>query len=239
MTVPSAAGVVVPARNEAGLVGECLAAVRAAAGAVGPGVRIAAAVVADRCTDATESVAAAALAGADFPWVVVPATVGNPGAARRVGVDAVVQLLGEPDPAGTWIATTDADTRVPRAWLTRMLDLAAAGHDGVAGAITVDRWDEHPPSVRRHYQAMLRRRRLPGGSHSHVYGANLGVRLSALRTVGGMPTPPAGEDAELWSALRRYGLRLASPADLLVVTSGRRRGRATGGLADLLTALAG
>ena len=56
--------VVVPARDEAALLPRCLASVAGAAARVAPPSRVHVVVVADRCSDATEVVAAAALANA-------------------------------------------------------------------------------------------------------------------------------------------------------------------------------
>lgn len=57
----------------------------------------------------------------------------------------VAQDLGGSSAAGrselahTWIACTDADTRVPRHWLTGQLESAESGVDVVTGAMAPDR----------------------------------------------------------------------------------------------------
>ncbi|MFF1818172.1 hypothetical protein ACFVWG_12805 [Kribbella sp. NPDC058245] len=46
-----------------------------------------------------------------------------------------------------------------------------------------------------------------------------------------------GEDRDLWFRLEAAGYAMLQPRDLDVLTSSRLRGRAHGGLADLLTAM--
>lgn len=71
----------------------------------------------------------------------------------------------------------------------------------------------------------------------HVYGANLGVRASTWRDVGGFPRVAVGEDAALLAAVDAAGGQVVRPVEPSVTTSGRRHGRAPGGLADLLDSL--
>jgi hypothetical protein len=78
---------------------------------------------------------------------------------------------------------------------------------------------------------------LVGSGHRHVYGANLGVRADAYLAVGGFPGDGAGEDHGLWTRLRAAGYPVISSAASRVTTSARLRGRAEGGLADLLRSL--
>jgi glycosyltransferase involved in cell wall biosynthesis len=134
--VIKAAGVVIPAHNEQDLLPSCLTAVRHAASQAGVPVYLA--VVADACTDRTAAVARAH--GAD----VVELSTRCVGAARQVGVRQVLRATCHTDPAAVWIATTDADTRVPRWWLRRQLGFAAQGWKGVLGTVTVADWIDHP-----------------------------------------------------------------------------------------------
>ena len=91
-----------------------------------------------------------------------------------------------------WLAHTDADTHVPPDWLTRQLHYAALGYDAVAGVVDVDSFDEYPLDVidafAERYGTGLT------GHHTHVHGANLGVRASAYRRVGGWPAMALSED---------------------------------------------
>ena len=102
--------VVVPARDEEALIGRCLGAIGEAVRAVRasrPDLDLGVVVVADRCLDRTADIAAGA--GAH----VVRTDVGCVGAARRLGVEAGVALLRGVPAEQTWVASTDADTRVP------------------------------------------------------------------------------------------------------------------------------
>ena len=71
--------------------------------------------VADRCTDATAGLARSAAVR------VITTEVGRVGGARRAGF---IDLLAGADPARTWLATTDADSTVPKSWLIGQFDLA-------------------------------------------------------------------------------------------------------------------
>jgi hypothetical protein len=49
---------------------------------------------------------------------------------------------------GTWLATTDADSVVPRHWLTAQMSHAAASARVVVGTVTVTDWQERTDAVR-------------------------------------------------------------------------------------------
>ncbi|WP_181780584.1 glycosyltransferase family 2 protein [Pseudonocardia pini] len=85
-----------------------------------------------------------------------------------------------------------------------------------------------PAETLRRYTALL------GSDVEHVYAANLGVRGEAFRQVGGFPAVVHGEEHALLARLRAHGFRVVVAPDVRVRTSSRTRGRATGGLADLL-----
>ena len=104
-----AAGVVIPAHNEQDLLPSCLAAVRRAARRVAVPVHLV--VVADACTDLTARLAR------DHGATVIAVDARNVGAARRAGASHLLRRTRRLDPAAVWLATTDADTIVPRYWL--------------------------------------------------------------------------------------------------------------------------
>jgi glycosyltransferase involved in cell wall biosynthesis len=225
--VIKAAGVVIPAHNEQELLPSCLTAVRHAAGQAAVPVHLV--VVADACTDRTAAVARAH--GAD----VVEVSTRCVGAARRAGARHVLRVTCHLDPAAVWIATTDADTHVPRWWLRRQLRFADQGWKGVLGTVTVGDWAGHPPRVQRlfaeRYGAWQAR-------HPHVHGANLGFSADAYLTAGGFRPLPTGEDHALVDDLLAAGLALLRTTQIPVVTSARSRARAPRGFAWLLTSLA-
>jgi glycosyltransferase involved in cell wall biosynthesis len=229
-------GVVIPAHDEEDRIEACLhAIVRSATQADHGFRRVCVVVVADRCRDETVDRARRSLAAMRGAATVVVADAGCPGAARAIGVAAVLQA--SPGPlTRLWLANTDADTLVPPGWLAQHLDAARAGLAAVAGVVEVDSFLDYPAHVAERFEASY------GGPedlpHSHVHGANLGVRADAYLAVGGWQAVSVGEDHCLWNALRGSGLPVASPRGLTVTTSGRSRGRARGGFADGLNELA-
>ncbi len=234
-------GVVVPARDEADRIAACVSSLRASLRAsLGDGscgeARIV--VVADRCRDATATVARGPLGLLDE---VVEVDYGNVGAARRRGTDRLLELLGHGRAAAkrTWLLTTDADTVVPVDWVAAHLRLAEAGAAGVAGVIRIDTFADHPEhadAVRRRFDDTYATH--PDGTHPHVHGANLGVRADAYLAVGGWPTLATAEDHALWARLRSDGWPTVSSIEAWVTTSGRRVGRAPLGFAACLADLA-
>ncbi|QIG43350.1 glycosyltransferase family 2 protein [Nocardioides anomalus] len=223
--------VVVPARDEEALLPGCLAALSAALEHL-HGVRDVAAelvVVADRCADRT-----AALAVDAGAWVVA-ADEGCVGAARRRGVEAGLSRLPRVAADRVWVASTDADTRVPPRWLTHQLALADDGVDLVLGRAVPDPDEIDAATGARWHQRHRTPAELP------VHGANLGVRLDAYRAAGGWPRLPEHEDRQLVDVLLGLGTPYAPGLD--VVTSARLAGRSPGGYAgylrDLVTELDG
>lgn len=243
MIAAAAFAVVVPALDEADLIGSCVTSVRAALRHVGaelgaPGVLV---VAADSCRDGTEAAAAAAWRSAGperagerlvihrGQWRCV-------GRARAAGTElALRHLTGRRGAVGeeaVWIGNTDADTEVPGDWLAAQHDLAADGWDAVAGVIDVEDFSGHPA----HAESVFRRTYLlhADGTHPHVHGANLGVRASTYRAAGGWHPLGLSEDHDLWRRIGEAGGRRTSSTALVVRTSGRPFGRAAGGFADTL-----
>jgi hypothetical protein len=133
-----------------------------------------------------------------------------------------------------WLATTDADTRVPPHWLVQQISYAEAGWDAVLGTVTVSDWSAHPGHVP---DAFAARYAHEPGSHPHVHGANLAVRASAYLAAGGFQALGTGEDHALVAALDVAGLPILRSTDIAVDTSARRRTRAPHGFGHLLTTL--
>ncbi|SSC21712.1 Glycosyl transferase family 2, partial [Klenkia terrae] len=236
--IPELLGVVVPARDEAGVLPACLAALAvAAADPELAGVAVRVVVVAHRCTDATAAVAAAAGA------VVVEAhgeTVGDARHAGSLAVLAEAAAAGVP-PHRVWLASTDADSVVPAGWLALQRAAAESGVDAVLGLVQVRDWTGHPPHVAAAFAQEYDRWRAdgPGAVHPHVHGANLGVRGDAYLAVGGFPPLAVSEDAALVGALALAGRTVLRTPSSPVVTSARRHPRARGGFGTDLDRLAG
>lgn len=215
-------GVVVPAHNEEAWLAGCLTAMRCATAECDVPVDVL--VVVDACTDATAEVAATAAVR------VLRVAECNVGAARRAGFTALLGRLGADR---LWLATTDADTQVPRSWLTAQLAHARSGVDAVVGTVTVTDWSEHPPGAR---DLFLRNHHWVTG-HPHVHGANLGMSAHSYLAADGFPALPAHEDVALVAALKHTGHRVLHTADPTVITSARRHARAAHGFADYLNQL--
>lgn len=217
--------VVIPARDEEARLDGCLRSVQAATAALlsaRPSITAGIVVVLDRCVDRSADIAQAW--GTD----VFAIDVGSVGAARRAGLERV-QAVENCPPDRVWIATTDADTVVPRSWLLDHVRLAELGHDLVVGRVQPD-----PAELSSAALAAWRSR--DSGVERPAHGANLGFRLSAYREVGGFPEVSEHEDVALIRAIQVTGRRWTTGS--LVTTSARLRGRTPGGFAGYLRALA-
>jgi len=204
--------IVIPARNEAPLIGRCLQSVQ---NARQPGCSVI--VVADCCTDDTASIARS-FAGVE----VIELEVANVGEARRAGIDYGLQ-------GADWIATTDADSVVPVNWISDQRRLARAGSDVVVGTVRPDAADLTPAQLRA-WSA----RHNPARPNGHVHGANLGIRASAYVEVGGFRPLVEHEDVDLVERLRAHGKTITPANSSEVLTSGRSFGRTPGGYARYL-----
>ncbi len=228
---PELIAIVVPAHNEETHIARCLAALHRARRHVEVrhvDVRIV--LVLDECTDTTAATAAPLLSLGDR---LVQISDANVGTARRAGF-AVALLLARQIPIdNVWFCSTDADSTVGPDWLARQVRWRALGFDGVAGTVRVDSWSQHSSRVRSRYQSHMAGLGT-GPGHPHVHGASLGFSASAYTAVGGMPTIETGEDRAIWGVIGQSGYRLVAVDDLIVVTSGRRVGRAPDGFAALL-----
>ncbi|MFE6158055.1 glycosyltransferase [Streptomyces sp. NPDC056486] len=230
---PSALAVIVPAHNEEHRITGCLRSLRVAAGQAAQ-LPVVIVVTADACTDATAALAAGG--GAH----VVETHSRNVGAARAAGIAHALELLAAAGP-DVWLAMTDADTTVPADWLTHQAAWARREYDAVLGTIRLAPESASASLVALHDAEYFRTRRLSGTEraweHPHVHGANLGVSAAAYCRVGGFAPLPTGEDRDLAARLSATGHRIARTDRHPVHTSARLRGRAPGGLADLLAHL--
>lgn len=217
-------GVVIPARDEGALIGRCLESVHFAAldALARSGARVTVVVVADGCTDGTVAIARG------FDGVVVhEVTVANVGIARAVGCALAIG-------AGcSWLAHTDADSVVPPNWISEQQQLAAVGHDVVIGTVRPDFDDLSPAHVRQWHDTHE-----PGRPNGHVHGANLGIRASTYRAVGGFHPLAEHEDNELVVRLMAAEASIIATDAAEVMTSGRTQGRTAGGYAGHLRAIA-
>ena len=187
-------GVVVPAHDEAHLIGECLASIRRASGAVAlRGEPVIVVVVLDCCNDATGEVARSL--GASTVSVASRKSASHVPQARADCLDA----------GARWLAFTDADTQVAADWLAAQLTLAEAGHDAVCGTVAIDDWQGYDEPTRRRYHAHYN----DADGHRHIHGANLGVAATAYHRAGGFPPLACSEDVALVEALIADGASIA------------------------------
>lgn len=214
--------VVVPARDEAELVGRCLdalVAARARLAAVRPEVAVRLVVACDSCTDGTADEALAREGVA-----VVELDARSVGVARAAGVALGRADLADLDAAAVWLACTDADSAVPETWLVDQVRLAEEGADLVVGTV-------RPDGLTPSQAVRWARTHVPGRPNGHVHGANLGVRLSVHDAVGGFAPVAEHEDVVLVDRARDSGARLVASDVVEVLTSGRLVGRTPGGYA--------
>ena len=236
MTSIDRLAVIVPAHDEDRLIRRCLGSVqRALHHPALSGLARRLIVVADQCTDRTVERARRALTRGGRLGVVLEVAFRNVGRARAAGVSAALAHWAGADPARVWLASTDADTSVPRTWLARQLATARAGYTAVAGIVGIDSFRDHRQGVRERFVATYM---VPADRpHPHVHGCNLGMRADAYLDAGGWPPVDSAEDHALWDAMRARGWPALSDIGLRVTTSGRRVGRAPNGFAATLAGL--
>jgi len=144
--------------------------------------------------------------------------------ARQVGARALLSLWPEEDPARIWLATSDADSRVPREWLTVQLEAYVSGADMWAGRVRVA--EESATALRwaQRYSA----------ERDPVHGASLGCSATLYTALGGFGGMRTGEDRDLHHRAVTAGFRIAYDLRAVVTTSSRRKGRAPAGFAHAL-----
>lgn len=241
--------VAVPAHNEEDRIGECLTSVLRAlqqATAGGHVSRACVAIAAHRCTDETLVSVNRLLCDwtanlphpARSPSYVLredwdSTTVGR---VRHTLVQRVLDTGWVTSPERTWLLSTDADSTVPPDWVSACLTQACATRSAaMAGLVELVDWYASCPA-REEYDRIIAAGMQPDG-HTHVYAANLAVRLDAYLAVGGFPSVPHGEERVLRDRLLAAGWPVHTSLAPAVRTSGRMPGRAEHGLGALLSRL--
>ncbi len=211
-------GVVIPAHNEEQYLDACLDALLEAAAHPDLDVPVRIVVVLDSCSDGSASLVA------NYPVESLALHARNVGQARAAGVAWQLER------GASWIACSDADSRVAQDWLVRQRELRA---DMVCGTVEVAEWGELDDGVQSRYLGAYQDR----DGHRHIHGANLSFSAAAYRRAGGFQNIAVDEDVQLVAAFQRIGARIAWSALPRVYTSARLDCRARGGFGDYLRSL--
>jgi len=233
-----ALGVVMPVHNEEELLGDALISLDEAFVEIRElGLDIKAAVVLDDCQDASADVVA--------QWerrhcnqrhlvttVVRQCSANSVGVARGLGCATLLDEWSQMDPSRIWLATTDADSRVPRDWISAQLERHESGIDLWSGRVCVEDWSLHPSDTASTWQSEYEAEPNP------IHGANLGFNAGAYVATGGFLPTRTGEDRALHQAIAAMGAVSHSDSTIRVVTSARRIARAPFGFSHALTIIA-
>lgn len=230
-----AVGVVMPVHNEQELLGAALSSLASAFGGLGEwNVEMKLMVVLDACRDASAAVVAQwerELRRATCPVQVTTMVchAKNVGFARRIGCAALLGQWSALDSSTIWLATTDADSRVPQNWLRTQVARHEAGVDLWSGRVSVVDW----PSSRG--ETALRWQRAYEEERNPIHGTSMGFNAKAYLAAGGFAPLRTGEDRALHGDLVALGAVAYGDASSRVETSSRRDARAPGGFAHALS----
>jgi cellulose synthase/poly-beta-1,6-N-acetylglucosamine synthase-like glycosyltransferase len=222
--------VLIPARNEEQLLPRCLESIMAALAQLPAGVTADVVVAVDSSSDRTLEIAKRMLYGRG---AVISTQRGIVGRARALAARTALRRY-RGALSRCWLANTDADTSVPADWIIDHLHMASDNVEAIAGTVDVDSFEEHSSVVAERFRSSYVIK--PDGSHSHIHGANLGVRADVYLRAGGWKSIATAEDHDLWDRLEKTGAKRISIGRLRVLTSGRRMGRAPRGFAETLAA---
>jgi hypothetical protein len=224
--------IAIPARDEALSIGSALSSIRRSLASLPASLATVVSVACDSCIDGTEA-EVHLVADHQTNISIVEGTWQSVGGARRAAVQNGLNslLAAGLSPTEIWIATTDADTTVGPEWLLQHLQYADAGLDAVAGVVDLRRDADLTTVTEAIFGDMYK---LESHGHSHVHGANLGVRADAYEVAGGFPVLQESEDRELWNSLLSSGYHCHASHRLRVSTSARLHGRVPQGFAFAL-----
>jgi len=211
--------VIIPAHNEAELIGPCVRSIIVASHH--PDLldeEVSIFVVMDSCTDGTGLIAA------QLGAQVLSVERRNVGAARATGAQMALAQ------GARWLAFSDADTTVAEDWLVQQIHCRT---DVVCGVICVENWAGLSVAVQQDFSRTYRHR----DGHGHIHGANLGVSAAAYVAVGGFRSLVSNEDVALVEALIAANASVAWSAATRVVTSARLDSRSPQGFGATLRAV--
>ncbi len=237
--------IAIPARNEAALIGECLSAL--ARQTERPDVVL---VLINNSDDATFHEAERLHERLPFALrlelVDLSPRRSGAGYARRRAMALAAEIAG----SDGYLMTTDADSIVATDWVERTVANLRRGIDAVCGRALLYPRDAHLIPAHLHEDdrrechlidlldcmawVLDAERHDPLPRHTEASGASLAVAVQALRSVGGIPSVPLGEDRAFVRALWMRDRRIRHDPSIVVTVSGRLEGRATGGMADTM-----
>jgi cellulose synthase/poly-beta-1,6-N-acetylglucosamine synthase-like glycosyltransferase len=248
--------VAIPVKDEEERLAACLSALARQRDRLGqpiPPALVRIVVFANNCTDQSASLARKLGRSFSLDIRVVEAQLllaaAHAGNARRAAMDIAEAWLMEGDQRDGVILTTDADSQVSPNWIAENLAAFEAGAEAVLGRIDLDEDGKLLPAelhrrgeLEDAYERLLTElswlldplEHNPWPHHATISGATLGVRRTAYCSVGRLPRVALGEDKALIALLSRQDARIRYSPTIHVVTSGRTKGRASGGVADTL-----
>ncbi|MBU2340892.1 MAG: hypothetical protein KKE77_06570 [Alphaproteobacteria bacterium] len=237
--------VCIPVNNEAERLPGVLAALsRAAARVAAQGLFV---FVVNDTQDASRSLIARWAARSGAAYLLLDLTFAPPARnaphARRLALDIAHACA----PAAA-LLTTDADTSVGSGWIADNLAELARGAALACGSIGLDQAELRllPAHVRaigeaenEYFAATEALWSIWTGPDAaplniRASGASLGIAPAAYAALGGLPTPPAGEDRALCARMRRMGLRVVQMPAHDTLSSARLASRAAHGCGDTL-----
>jgi hypothetical protein len=231
-----ALGLVLPVHDEEALLGAALTALEIAVDRVVEEVTCHTVLVFDQCSDRSRDIAASwrrdlHARRRNHRVSEIGINAANVGTARRAGCAvalAEAARWGIP-PASIWLATTDADSRVPRHWLSTQLARHDDGAEVWSGTVTVRDWtgrgDSTAAEWHRRYEA----------ESEPAHGASLGVNGQVYLDIGQFEHLASGEDRLFLRAASVYGARCCFDRSAPVITSARREARAPHGFSEALS----
>lgn len=236
-----AIGIVVPVHDEERLLHSALVALDVAASRVADAIPCHIVVVLDDCRDGSAKVArrwsrhrTERMEGRSWPdqsTTVIAVNAGSVGAARHAGCEIALHSFDETSAEHIWLATTDADSRVPEHWLVQQLANHNLGVDIWSGSVTVEDWTQRESGTAAEWGKRY------GLQRHWAHGASLGVNGGSYLDAGGFEDLASGEDRSLLEATARLGARIHYDRSAPVITSARGNGRAPLGFAHALSCI--
>ena len=229
-----ALGVVLPVHNEEELLGAALNSLQDTFTLIcGWRIESQLVIVLDACTDSSAQIVEQWLhrrrTESNSPEVtVVTSERHNVGLARGLGCATLLDNWHLLNPATIWIATTDADSRVPKEWLKAQVIQHELGVGLWCGRVSVNDWSSRQEGTSEQWQREYEEEADP------IHGTSLGCNAELYLASGGFRPIESSEDRDLCRSLQAMGTVVHFDSSVPVVTSARRDARAPLGFAHAL-----